>query len=92
MITHSMYASLIPISIAIAIVFALFVVAKIYEQQIIRFEDRMWMQIKRGIRRTMLKSRRIREWALRESLPAEYRVDDFVYWPQRFNEVKNKHR
>ena len=66
MITHSIYASIVPVAIALAIVFTLFVVATIFEQRIIRFEDRQWKHIKRGIRRAMLKSRRIREWAGRE--------------------------
>lgn len=81
---HDLFRALISIDIILFIALGIaLIIGYCNEPKVIAFEARLWKKIKRGIRRAMLKSRRIREWAGREDLPDPYKVEDKIYKVRR---------
>lgn len=81
---HDLYRALISIDIILFIALGIALIIGYWnEPKVIEVEQRLWKKIKRGIRKAMLNSRRIREWAGREDLQDPYKVDDKIFRVRR---------
>ena len=81
---HDLYRALISIDIILFIALGIaLIIGYANEPKVIAFETRLWKRIKRIVRTALLKSRRIREWAMREDLPDPYKVEDKIYKVRR---------